>query len=218
MHIRECIESLLSQSQKANEIILIAHNCTDKTIDIVKQYPWITLYEYHTDEKWPIPARKYGFEKATWDIVACLDGDSYVSKNWLQEIIKPFKSNRINSVWWYPILLENPNISKIWFLQGLPILRNIFDFYFWWGNFACRKKDYEIMGGMDACKMIGDELNLYYPAEDCILSFLLKKRGELWFARKARSYVYPWRFFDGKNRNKKQSEDLKKIKKYFQNI
>jgi glycosyltransferase involved in cell wall biosynthesis len=62
-HIRECIESLLFQSKQASEIVCIAHNCTDKTADIVKEYPQVTLYEYLSDETGPIPARKYGFEK-----------------------------------------------------------------------------------------------------------------------------------------------------------
>lgn len=33
-HIRECIESILSQTQEADEIVLIAHNCTDNTVKI----------------------------------------------------------------------------------------------------------------------------------------------------------------------------------------
>jgi glycosyltransferase involved in cell wall biosynthesis len=51
LHIRECIESILNQSQKTDEIILIAHNCTDNILNITQEYPTIQVYELKTDEK-----------------------------------------------------------------------------------------------------------------------------------------------------------------------
>jgi glycosyltransferase involved in cell wall biosynthesis len=50
-HIRECIESVLSQSKIADEIILIAHNCTDKTADIAREYSTVSVLEHQTIEK-----------------------------------------------------------------------------------------------------------------------------------------------------------------------
>jgi glycosyltransferase involved in cell wall biosynthesis len=50
-HIRECIESILNQSQKADEVVLIAHNCTDSTVNIVQEYQTIQLYELQTEKK-----------------------------------------------------------------------------------------------------------------------------------------------------------------------
>lgn len=214
-HIQECIESVLSQSQKADEIVLIAHNCTDNTVKIAWEYPEVTIHELKTHEEWPIPAREYGFSCVSGDIIACLDGDSYVTKDWFEEILRPFSDWNINSVAGFPVLLGCPRISYIWFLQWFSILKRIFNFYFWWGNFACRKSDYTNVGGMERCRKIGKELYLHYPAEDCILSFLLQKRGKIAFARKAKSYVYPGKFFDGEDRGNKQYEDLEKIKKYF---
>lgn len=49
-HIRECIESVLNQSRKADEILLIAHNCTDRTADIAQEYPEIQLLKHNTKE------------------------------------------------------------------------------------------------------------------------------------------------------------------------
>ncbi len=68
---------------------------------------------------------------------------------------------------------------------------------------------------MSKCERISKELGLHYPAEDCILSFLLQERGELVFSREAKSYVYPGKYFDSENRGQKQYEDLRNIKKYF---
>ena len=214
-HIRECIESVLNQSKRADEIVLIAHNCTDKTISIAQQYTEIIILEHISKETWPIPAREYGFNNVTGDIIACIDGDSYVVKNWLQEITRPLLNPNINSVAWYPTLLWGPFSSFLFFLQWLPILNKIFRFYFWWGNFACRKVAYEKIGWMSRCPETSKTLLLNYPAEDCILSFLLQQDGEIAFARKARSYVYLGKFFDEEDRWQKQREDLRKIKKYI---
>ena len=217
-HIRECIESVLHQSIQADEIIFVAHNCTDNTANIAREYPQITLHELQTDETWPIPAREHGFEQATGDIIACIDGDSYACSVWLEELMKPFLNPQIMSVSGYPILVNNWIVSFIFFLQWLPILHNIFDFYFWWSNFACRKSVYTKVGGMSRCREIAKILELHYPAEDCILSFLLQKEGKIWFARKAQSHVYPGGFFENTNRGTKQRQDLRKIKWFFRRI
>lgn len=49
-HIEKCLESIRQQSLVADEIILVAHNCTDKTVAIAKKYPEIQLHEYVSRE------------------------------------------------------------------------------------------------------------------------------------------------------------------------
>ena len=50
-HIAECLDSIRVQSQKANEIVLIAHNCTDNTVEIGRKYPEVMIHELRTQEK-----------------------------------------------------------------------------------------------------------------------------------------------------------------------
>ena len=49
-HIRECLDSLMNQREKADEVILIAHNCTDRTSTISREFSGIVTYELHTEE------------------------------------------------------------------------------------------------------------------------------------------------------------------------
>ncbi len=49
-HIAECIDSILSQSQKPDEIVLVVHNSTDRTLEIAKNYPDIRIVEHLTEE------------------------------------------------------------------------------------------------------------------------------------------------------------------------
>ena len=214
-HIAECLDSIMGQTIQADEIVLIAHNCTDMTLEIARQYQKVAIYELTTEETWPLYARKYGFEKVSGDIVACIDGDSYATEGWLSSLLAPLRDPRVVAVAWYAILIASPIVSHLWFLLWLPLVRDVFDFYFWWSSFACRTSVYQKVGGFGRCREVAKDLRLFYPSEDCILSFAMKPYGKISFARNAKSYVYPGKFFDETDRGKKQREDFLKIQAYF---
>lgn len=81
-HIQKCIESLLAQSKKPDEIVLIAHNSTDRTAEIARSFP-VRVIEY-AGPTGPVYARIKGFEEVTGDIVLCIDGDAHAAKNWVE--------------------------------------------------------------------------------------------------------------------------------------
>lgn len=91
-YIGKCIESVLHQTQKADEIILVAHNCTDQTELLAKKYP-INVISFAG----PIGityARIEGLKRVTGDIILCIDGDSYAAPNWISEMTKALSRNR----------------------------------------------------------------------------------------------------------------------------
>ena len=45
-YIGECIKSILNQNQSPDEVVLLAHNCTDKTIEIAQGFP-ITVMPFN---------------------------------------------------------------------------------------------------------------------------------------------------------------------------
>lgn len=81
-HIQKCIESLLAQSKKPDEIVLIAHNSNDDTAEIARGYP-VRVVEY-AGPAGSVYARIKGFEEVTGDIVLCIDGDAHAAKNWVE--------------------------------------------------------------------------------------------------------------------------------------
>ena len=83
-YITKCIESVLHQTQKADEIILVAHNITDKTYEIAKNYP-IKIVKLD-GESGIVNARICGINNSTKDIILCIDGDSFAKNNWIQEM------------------------------------------------------------------------------------------------------------------------------------
>lgn len=94
-HIAECLESVGRQTLQPDEILLVAHNCTDETVNIAKKFPRVWIEELTTEECGPIYPRIRGFELATHEIIACIDGDGVADEDWLEKITKPLENKNI---------------------------------------------------------------------------------------------------------------------------
>ena len=87
-----CLDSLMNQEQKPDEIIVVNNNSADRTAEIVKKYTGVSLYLQKL--KGTIPTRNYGFEVARGDIVARCDADTIVPKNWIKDIVLDFEKDK----------------------------------------------------------------------------------------------------------------------------
>lgn len=91
-YIGRCLDSLMRQKIKPDEIIVVDNNSTDKTTDIVKKYPVILINE----KKHGItPARNRGFNSARFDIIARTDADTVLPSNWIEKIKKNFQDENL---------------------------------------------------------------------------------------------------------------------------
>ncbi len=90
-YIGRCIESILVQSLKPDEIIVVSHNSTDKTSVIAKQYG--VIVDDYSGPSGSAHARIRGLELTTGDIVLCIDGDAYAEVSWTNEMVSLFKKN-----------------------------------------------------------------------------------------------------------------------------
>lgn len=180
-YIAKCIESILEQTKKPDEIILIIHNSSDKTFETANKYP-ITIIPL-TGEPGPVHTRIEGIKNTSKEVVLCIDGDSVAEKNWIEVMTKT---------------LEKDNVlvgSYIKFKGTLfDSISNIFNKYFcvtknkkaaawiWGGSFAFFGKDKDFV--LDVFnKSINPSKELNLPvgriAEDYWLSLFMSKRGNL---------------------------------------
>lgn len=90
-YIQNCLDSLLKQEEKPNEIIVVDNNCTDNTIELVKKYKDIKIIR--EAKQGMIPARNAGFNKAENEIIAKCDADTILPLNWIKNIKNNFSKD-----------------------------------------------------------------------------------------------------------------------------
>lgn len=75
-YLRNCLDSVFSQSFSDYEVIVIDDGCTDKSIDIVKEYD-VNLIKNSSETIGPSSARNLGISVACGDYLLFLDSDDY---------------------------------------------------------------------------------------------------------------------------------------------
>ncbi len=94
-YIGKCLEALLEQNEKADEIIVVDNNSKDRTAEIAQGYGVRVIKEPRQGRSF---ARSKGFKSAKYEIVARIDADTIASKNWIFRIKKHFGDENINVV------------------------------------------------------------------------------------------------------------------------
>lgn len=80
--INKCLQSVLNQTVKATEIIVVDGNSTDGTSDFLKTKPGIKII--YQKEQGIANARNIGIQQAQGEFIAFLDADDYWLKNSLE--------------------------------------------------------------------------------------------------------------------------------------
>ena len=93
-YITQCIESVINQTYKNIEIIIIDDNSTDESIEIIKKIKdkRIKLISIKQN-KGVANARNTGIKKATGDYICFLDSDDYWYKNKIEKQIDFIEKN-----------------------------------------------------------------------------------------------------------------------------
>lgn len=94
--IRPLLDSLLKQTKKPDEIIVVDAGSSDGTRGILKQYP-IThrVCERGTNRS---QGRNIGIKLAKNEIIAVTDAGCTADRRWLERLIRPFKDKAVVSV------------------------------------------------------------------------------------------------------------------------
>ena len=94
-HIGKCLESIVSQVEKPDEIIAVDNNCTDKTVRIAQKFGAIIVKEKNQGM---ISARNAGFDAAQYEIIARTDADAILPRDWISKIKEQFKDPNLGAL------------------------------------------------------------------------------------------------------------------------
>lgn len=102
-YIAKALQSLLNQTCKDFEIILVDDGSTDKTADVAKSILGDTNLKYSliTQRNAGVSvARNHGLELATGSYVLFLDGDDYLAPNCLSLMSREFEISKADIVFY----------------------------------------------------------------------------------------------------------------------
>ena len=183
--IGKCLDSILSQTVSPNEIIVVAHNCIDKTEEIASGYGQVRVISYQGPVG-AIHARIKGFESVTGDMVLCIDGDAYADRKWIQKMSTPLlnpKNSGVGGEVFITNILSRRyfstyiNFHLAWLLGRVhKPARNL---AFWGTSFGLRREDYLKIGGLKPLLELKEKLHLTDCPDDYYLAIKLSQIGNI---------------------------------------
>lgn len=210
--IEKCIESILAQDYPKDklEVIVVNNNSTDRTAEIVRQYPVTLLNE---SQQGVGAARNRGLAHARGELIASTDADCYVNPRWLSELVKPFEEKSVGGVGG-TINGASLETAVERYAHSRPLLNHSFNPeqslpYLITGNAAFRRELLNSVGGFD---------NNFSGVEDSEISWRIYQKGGCQFVFAPEAVVFhahPRKLKDLFNQSFKYAETLHKFTTKF---
>lgn len=206
-YIEKCIKSIINQTKKPDEIILIAHNCSDRTIDIVSKFKEIDIRILNGDEG-IVNARLFGLNQISGENIFCIDGDSYAKSNWLEEMQKALTRNDlVGSVVRFKGTIFG-GFYNVFSLFKFFINKKPFE-YIWGPSFAFHVRDLELVKKyLNESVKISQTLRLKRNPDDFIMAVMMFARDHKKLFVTSKTHVF---------QNQKEVNSFLAIKRSLEN-
>lgn len=167
-YLSKCLESILNQNYTNFEIIIIDHDSTDNTAEIIKSFETEKLKYFIYAEKNNIAAvRNFGIKKSKGEYIFFTDSDCIVAKNWIEEGMDILINNEVAGV-------EGKTIAEH---QNFGASEHFVENYLGGQYQTCNiayKKEFLI-----ECGMFNEKYSIAY--EDIDLALRIKKKSAIFF-------------------------------------
>lgn len=170
--ISKLLDSLLNQSKKASEIVIVDGGSTDRTVEIIRHYQKKhSFIKLMVEKSSRAKARNMAVDIAGNEIIAMTDAGCIADKNWLKNITHPFTyTHGVHVVaGFYRMTGSNPVSKAMSVFMGITSGKFNYDFLPSTRSIAFTKKIWEEVGGFPE-KTSG-------TAEDTMFNYKLIKSG-----------------------------------------
>lgn len=94
--INACIEALALQKESLHEVIVVDNNSLDNSLELARSFDFVTVISESTQGV--SHARDKGFNLASGDIIARIDADTIVPRDWSINLQRIFKNHDVDAV------------------------------------------------------------------------------------------------------------------------
>jgi amino acid adenylation domain-containing protein len=183
-----CLDSVLNQTCKDYEVIVVDNNSTDKTKKIIEEFQKKnSRVKYVFESRVGLSqAKNTGWKNAKGDFVAYIDDDAIASERWVENICNAFENygNKIFVGGKIELIFEAAKPK--WLHRKLETFLGALDYsekpafmdeghIVFGGNMAFPKEALEATGGFDT--MLGRKGGSLISGEECLLQKILRKKG-----------------------------------------
>lgn len=137
LDIRECLKAIARQSVRPDEVIVVDNNSTDWSVAVARQFDFVKVI---TESKQGIAfARNAGFNAVKSDIIARIDADSRLHKDWVKRLKRyyssPVHQNRAvsGSGYFYNVFLPD-SFGRLQHAIAFKYNKVIMGSYILWGS------------------------------------------------------------------------------------
>lgn len=95
-YLDRCLESLLTQTYKNMELVIVEDCSTDSSRKLLKKYKEnenIKIF-YNKENRGLSYSRNYGLKKSTGDFIGYIDSDDYVEPDYYEKLMRSIKDNK----------------------------------------------------------------------------------------------------------------------------
>lgn len=112
--IKDAIESVLGQTYKNIEYIIIDGKSTDGTVEVIKSYDNKISKFISESDKGLYDAMNKGIKLSTGDVVGILNSDDfYINEFVIERVVKEFEEKKMDSVFADLVYVKSQNVNKI---------------------------------------------------------------------------------------------------------